>query len=203
MSRNDWGKLLCDLGQDLALIKNKAKMVSIRFEELQRQAESIKISVLSDQLEEQRESLAHRRGFASIARNGKRLRASLGVAAALSILAGMMTKDKSVAVNAGLSSFDGVIKGLGETSWAVCLERNLAIVPRDNITAEGLWVTWKSLKAALAELEVKASGGDQLGSLDSIITRLQKSTKLVRLEVSAVKPITIWTKVESNQSHSS
>jgi len=203
MSANDWGKLLNDLREDLTLIKNKAQMVSLRFEGLRKEAESLKITVLPHQLEEQRKSLAWRRGFTSIARDEKRLRTSFGVATVASILAGIMTKDKLIALNAGLSGFDGVVEGLGETSWAVSLERNLAIAPRANITPEGVWVTWESLKAALAELEREASGGDQLGSLDNIITRLQKSRELVRLNVSVAKPITVWTKVKSNQSDSS
>ena len=203
MSANDWGKLLNDLRQDLALIKNKAQMVSLRFEGLRKEAESLKITVLPHQLEEQRKPLAWRRGFTSIARDEKRLRASFGVATVASILAWIMTKDKFAALNAGLSGFDGVVEGLGETNWAVCLGRNLAVAPRANITPEGFWVTWESLKAALAELEREASGGDQLGSLDNIITKLQKSRELVRLNVSAAKPITVWTKVKSNQSDSS
>jgi len=197
------GKTLNDLRKELTSIQNKAKTVSIRFEELRKEAESFKITVLTHQLEERRGSLARSRGFRSIARDGNSLGASVGLVASGFILAGIITKDKLTALNAALSSFDGVVKGFGETSWAVCLGRNLAIVPRGNITAEGLWVTWKSLKAALVELEREASSGGQLGSLDDIITKLQKSRELVRLEVSAVKPITIWTKVESNQSHSS
>ena len=197
------GKTLNDLRKELTSIQNKAKTVSIRFEELRKEAESFKITVLTHQLEERRGSLARSRGFRSIARDGNSLGASVGLVASGFILAGIITKDKLTALNAALSSFDGVVKGFGETSWAVCLGRNLAIVPRGNITAEGLWVTWKSLKAALVELEREASSGGQLGSLDDIITKLQKSRELVRLEVSAVKPITIWTKVESNQYHSS
>lgn len=195
-SGNDWGKVLKDLRQDLALTEDKAKMVSISFEELRRGAESIKIRVLSHQLEEQRKSLALMRGFTSIARNGKKLRASVGLAAAGFILAGITTKDKFAALSAGLSSFDAVLEGFGETSWAVSLGRNLAIVPRNNITPEGFWVTWGSLKLALAELERQASVGHQLGSLDDIITRLQKSRQLVRLNVPAGKPIAVWTKVK-------
>jgi len=203
MSRNGWGETLNDLRQELTSIQNKAKAVSIRFEELRKEAESFKITVLTHQLEERRGSLACSRGFRSIARDGNSLGASVGLAAAGFILAGIMTKDKFAALNAGLSGFDGVLKGLGETSWAVSLGRDLAIVPRDNITSEEFWVSWESLKAALAELEREASGGDQLGSLDNIITKLQKSRELVRLNVSAAKPITVWTKVKSNQSDSS
>ena len=57
MSRNGWGGTLNDLRQELTSIQNKAKMVSIRFEELHKEAESFKITVLIHQLEERRESL--------------------------------------------------------------------------------------------------------------------------------------------------
>ncbi len=194
--RNDKAQMLNDWQQGLSLIQSQAKMLSVKFEGRLRQAESLKIAAINHQLEKHRKSLARHRGITSIGRDGKRLYAGLGVAVAASLLAGIMTKDKFAAANAGLSGFDGVIQGLGETDWAVSLGRSLTIVPRGSITSERVWVTWDSLKAALVELEGGTLRGDKLGSIDNIISKLQMSKRLVRLNVLTFTPITRWTKVE-------
>jgi hypothetical protein len=91
----------------------------------------------------------------------------------------MITKDGSAAARAGLTGFKGALQGIGETDWAVCLGRNLAIVPRDNITPGQIWVTWDSLKTALRELEERAKSSAHLENLDDIISQLWKSKRLV------------------------
>jgi len=134
---------------------------------------------VAHQLEVRRKSLALGRGFASVTKNKGGLPVALGIAAGASILAGMITKDGSAAARAGLTGFKGALQGIGETDWAVCLGRNLAIVPRDNITPGQIWVTWDSLKTALRELEERAKSSAHLENLDDIISQLWKSKRLV------------------------
>ena len=193
MSSNDWEQTLDELKQEIASIKGRAGTFSMKFEEICRQAESFKIAFLNHRLEAQRRSLARTRGYTSIMRDRKRLGASLGAAAAGLIFGGIITRDKFAAVNAGLSSFDATLQGLGETAWAVSLGKDLRVVPKDNVTSGKTWVTWESLKSALAQLEREASQGVELGSLDSIISRLQKCRELVYLSLLQAKPI--WLKV--------
>ena len=109
--RNDKAQMLNDWQQGLSLIQSQAKMLSVKFENRLRQAESLKIAAINHQLEKHRKSLARHRGTTSIGRDGKRLYAGLGVAVAASLLVGIMTKGKFAAANAGLSGFDGVIQG--------------------------------------------------------------------------------------------
>jgi hypothetical protein len=146
MSSNDWEQTLDELKQEIASIKGRAGTFSTKFEEVRRQAESFKIAFLNHRLEAQRRSLARTRGYTSIMRYGKRLGASLGAAAAGLIFGGIITRDKFAAVNAGLSSFDATLQGLGDTAWAVSLGKDLRPVPKDNITLGKTWVTWESLK---------------------------------------------------------
>ena len=193
MSKKDWEQTLDDLKQGIAAIKGRAGMISVKFEEVRRQAESFKVKVLNHRLEEQRRSLARTRGYTSIMRDRKGLGASLGAAAAGLILAGLISRDKFTALNTGLSSFDATLRGLGETTWAVSLGKDLTVLPRDNITSGKTWVTWGSLKTALAQLEREASQGVALGSLDSIISRLQRRKELVYLGLLEAKPS--WLKV--------
>ena len=48
-------------------------------------------------------------------RDRKKIRTGLAVAAGGLILGGLIVKDKYAALNAGLSGFNGVLQGFGET----------------------------------------------------------------------------------------
>jgi hypothetical protein len=97
------------------------------------------------------------------------------VAAGGFILGGLIAKDKYDALNAGMSGFDGVLQGFGETKWAVSLQKELVVVPYDAITTKGTWVTLESLIAAIHDLKTEALQGKQLGTLDNVIQRLRQS----------------------------
>ena len=181
MSRNDWEKTVNDLRQTIVSIKDAAQMSSVRFKEIRRQTEPLKVSFLVYWLEDQRRSIALSRGYTSVAGDGRKLGASLLSAAGGLILTGAVTRDKFAAMNGGLSSFFATLRGLGDTDWAVSLDKHLTVLPSDNITSEKTWVTWESMKSALSQLEREAQQGACLGSLDSIISRLQTCTELVYL----------------------
>ncbi len=181
MSKSDWEETLNDFKEEIASIKSVAEVFSMKFERIRRQAESFKIAFLNHRLEEQRRSVARTRGYTSIMRDRKRLGASLGLAAVGLIAAAIITRDKFTAINTGLSSFDATLRGLGEATWAVSLGKDLTVLPRDNITVGKIWVTWESLKSALAQLEREALQGAGLGTLDSIISALERRRELVYL----------------------
>jgi len=63
----------------------------------------------------------------------------------LSIVGAVLGEDKDAALNAGLSGFNAVLQGLGETEWAVSLDKELVIVPYNVIPAEGISVTLEAL----------------------------------------------------------
>lgn len=94
-----------------------------------------------------------------------------------SILGGLIAKNKDAALNAGLSGFNGVLQGFGETRWAVSLQRGLVISPCNAIPAKGAWVTLESLIAAIDDLKTEALQGKRLGTLGNIIQRLQQSKR--------------------------
>ncbi len=189
MSKKDWEQTLDGLKQEIASIKGRAGMFSVKFEEVRRQAESFKIKVLIHRLDERRRSLARTRGYTSIIRDSKGLGISLGAAAAGLIFGGIISRDKFAAVGTGLSSFDAAVQGLGETTWAVSLGKDLTILPGDNTTPGKTRVTWGSLKSALAQLEREALRGIALGNLDNVISRLQERKELVYLGLLEAKPI--------------
>ncbi len=189
MPKNDWEQTLDDLKQEIATIKGRAGMLSVKFEEMSRQAESFKVKFLNRRLEERRRSLARIRGYISIMRDGKGLGVSLVVAAAGLVVAGVATKDGLIAISKGASSFGAAVQGLGETSWAVSLGEDLTVLPLDTITSGKAWITWESLQSALAQLEKQASQGVGLGTLDSVISKLQKCRELVYYGLPVAKPI--------------
>jgi hypothetical protein len=181
MIRVGWERRINDLRQEVILIEGRAGKTYNKFKELQRQAECCKVRFLTHQLEEKRKSLTHSRGVAAVVKNGNALMAALGIGAAASILTGMMGNDKFAAGNAGLSGFYGVLQGLGKTDWAICLDGQLEIIPRNNIAVGRVWFTWDSVMAVLNELERAARNGVHLGDVDKIIFEICKSKKLVAI----------------------
>ncbi len=175
MSDNKWAEIIANLKKELACIESSSRDVSRRFEILQRQTEFLKIELLKYSLEKQRTLVARQRGFASLIRDRKKIGTGLAVTAAAFILGGLITKDKAVALNAGLSGFNGVLQGFGETRWAVSLHKELVIVPYNAIHAKGIWITFESLITAINDLTTEALQGKPLGTLDNIIQRLQQS----------------------------
>ncbi len=179
MKATNWENALKDLRHRLDLIQSRAHEDSVRFEELREQIESTKIRFLAYQFDTRRKHLAHSRGLESLAENKKSLPIALGMAAVGSILTGIMTRDGIAAANAGKRGLRGALMRLGETDWAVCLGKHLAVASENHITRDDVWVTWGSLQTALHELEERAKSGAPLGSLYNIISELKKSNKLL------------------------
>ena len=64
------------------------------------------------------------------------MRDSLLVAASSFILRGLLTRDKFGAVTAGMSGFDGMVQGLGESKWCVILGKKISVVPEETISPD-------------------------------------------------------------------
>ena len=175
MTETGWETTIKCLRQQLASIKNRALAASARFEELRRQAEFTKIQSLTYQLEARRKFLAQSRGAASLMKNPNNLLSAGLLAAGLSVLTHMFTKDRLIA---GATGAKEALGRFGETEWVVCLEKDLAVAPWDSVRHGGVWVTWKSLMIVLDELAVRAKD-ESLGNLDNIISELKKSRKLL------------------------
>ena len=175
MSDSRWPQTIAALKKELAWIESSSHGIGSRFEILQREAESLKIEFLKYSLEKQREAIARQRGFDSLIKDRRKIGTGLAAAAGGLILGGLIAKDKYVALNAGLSGFNGVLQGFGETRWAVSLQKELVIAPYDAIPVKGTWVTLESLIAAIHDLETDALQGKQIGTLDNVIQKLQQS----------------------------
>ncbi len=174
MSYDKCAQTIADLKEELAFIGSNSQQVGRHFEILQREAESLKMEFLKYSLEKQRKAVARQRGFALLIRDRKKIGTGLAVAVGGSILGGLLAKDKYAALNAGLSGFNGVLQGFGETRWAVSLQKKLVIVPYNAIPTKGTWVTFESLIAAIHDLQTETLQGRRLGTLNNIIQRLQQ-----------------------------
>jgi hypothetical protein len=185
MLDNRWAKAIADSRKELARIESNSRTLSRRFEMLQLEAESLKVEFLEYSLQKQRTAVARQRGFAFLIRDRKKVRTGLAVSGGAFFIGGLIAKDKDAALNAGLSGFYGVLQELGETRWAVSLQKELVIVPYDAIRTKGMWVTFESLIAAIHDLKTEALQGKRLGTLDDIIERLQQQNrKLVHITLS-------------------
>jgi hypothetical protein len=175
MSDNKWARTIADLQKELGSIENSSRGVSKRFQNLQRQAEFLKIEFLKYSLENQKTAAMRQRGFTFLIKDKKKVKTGLAVAVGSFFLGGLLSKDKDVALTAGLSSFDGLLQGFGETIWAVSLQKALVVVPDSTIPAKGIWVTFESLFSAIDDLKTEALQGKRLGTFDNIIQKLQQS----------------------------
>jgi hypothetical protein len=187
--RSSYGQTLAKRRQQLALIEARAKTVSAQLETQLREAEKLKVVLMKAFIEEQIKTKALHRGMSALLRERKRIRGSMLSAASGLIIGGLITGDNLIALNTGLSSFTESLQKSGYARWFVSLGKRIAVAAVDEIQSSGGWVTWESLKLALEELKERAHGGEELGGLDSIISKLkQGKTKLVHLYLLPVKP---------------
>jgi hypothetical protein len=178
MSKHTLNGILEHLRQELNLTEVKAREIGSRFEVLCRDTESMKVDALQNYLEEQRKSAARDRGIASLIKDRKRVRDSLLVAAGGFILGGLLTRDKLEALTAGMSGFDGMVQGLGESKWCVLLGKKISVVPEETISPQVIWITLASFYKTTEELKKRSLAGEKLGNLDDVISNLTKKPQL-------------------------
>ena len=181
MSKYTLDGILKCLRQELTLNEAKASEIGNRFEVLRRKTESMKVDALQNYLEEQRKFTARDRGIASLIKDRKRVRNSLLVAAGSFILGGLLTRDKFGAITAGISGFDGMVQGFGESKWCVLLGKRILVVPEETISSQftgTTWVTLDSFHKTMEELKKRALAGEKLGNLDDVISKLMKKPRL-------------------------
>lgn len=175
MSKYTLNGILEHLRQELNLTEVKARETGSRFEALRRETESIKVDALQNYLEEQRKSTARDRGIASLIEDRRRVRDSLLVAAGGFILGGLLTRDKFRTLNAGMSGFNGMVQGYGESKWCVLLGKKISVVPEEMISPQVTWITLASFYKTMEGLKRKALTGEKLGTFDDIIAKLKKN----------------------------
>jgi len=162
MGNSNFNKTVDTLGQKLVLIESCAHELPARFQTLRTKAELLKIDILKRGLENRTKSLARQAGFKSIARDGRKLKG------------GFLGRDGPSALAAGMSGFDGALQELGKSKWAVSLDRDLLVVPRNQIAPGRTWVTLESLLLALEELKEKARAGEQFEDLGAIVAEMKQ-----------------------------
>ena len=197
MLDSKWEQTVADLKRGLACIESNSQGLALRLEILQREAEPLKIEFLKYSLEQERKAAARQRGLTSIikGRDTEKMRISVAVAAVASIIGGLTSKDKWVALNDGWVGLNSALEGFGETTWAVSLDRRLSMAPCNAIPAKGAWVTLESLIAAIDKFKMEAVRGKRVGTLGNIIQRLQQSKepiyvgRLIRIQRVVDRPV--------------
>ncbi len=174
MSKYTLNGILEHLTQELNWTAVKASDINSRFEALCRETESIKVDALQNYLEEQKNSAARDIGISSLIKDRKRVHDSLLVAAGGFILGGLLTRNKFGALTAGMSGFDGMVQGFGESKWCVLLGKKISVVPEGTISPEVTWITLASFYKIMEELKKRALSGANLGSIDDVISKLKE-----------------------------
>jgi len=178
MSKHTLSGILEHLRQELNLTAVKASEISSRFEALSRETEFMKVDALQNYLEEQKKSAARDRGVAPLIKDRRKVRNSLLVAACSFVIGGLLTRDKFGALTAGMSGFDGMVQGFGESKWCVLLGKKISVVPEETISPQVTWITLASFYKTLEELKKRALAGEKLGNLDDVISKLTRRPRL-------------------------
>jgi len=172
MSSNSWSRTIADLRKELASTEGEARQIASNIDLLRKDMEALKVEVIYYYLEQQRKTLACSRGFGTLITSRERKRYALLTGVGGFILGGIMGKDLSSAIGAGLTGLESLARGLGETRWYVLLGSKILVVPEKEIKSGASRVTLRDLTVALDKLMRKALAGVKLGSLDDIISKL-------------------------------
>lgn len=180
MEAKHFDKASLILNEQLVSVRGTSRTLTAKFENLSREAEGLKVEILARLLEEKRVSQARQIGLATVKQDGKILGIGLGLAVAGSFLQGVAGKNDSAALAAGISGFNSFLQGLGDSRWAVSLDKQFIVIPNNRVFAGRVWVTWESLHSAMQELKQKALSGEDLGGLDTVTDKLKHGwSKLV------------------------
>jgi len=167
VSKHTINGILEHLRQELILTEVKAREIGSR-------SDIISIDALQGYVEEQKIPTARDKGITSLIKDRKRVRDSLIFAAVSFIFGGLLTRDKFEALSTGMSGFDGMVQGFGETRWCVLIGKKISVVPEGAISAKVPWITLASFYRAIEELKRRALAGDKLGNLNDVISKLMK-----------------------------
>ena len=164
---------LLSLKQELASINNQAITVTGEIKLMVREMESLKPDVIRKRIEDQRKILARQRGFSAFAGDERAKRLGLVIGIGGAFLGGLLSKDPVIALNAGISGFDGLVRGMGETKWYIDLNERISVVPQEKMNARGNCISWENMMADLESMKKNALVGERLGSFDNIITTIR------------------------------
>jgi hypothetical protein len=169
-----WEENLSKLKHELGSIREQASAVIEDIESLIREMEWFKPAYVLKRLEYQREVIARMRGFGIVWHDEQARRLSWLVGLSSAAIGGLISRDPVVALNAGMSGFDGLVRGLGGTRWYVSLGERLLVASEEGAKPRMNWAPWESVTLTLEELKKKALTGEKIGSLNNIVEKLRE-----------------------------
>ncbi len=189
MGGNDWSEAVDDLREKLVAVERRANHVAVQLPPLCRILGSLKVDIVKSKLEKERRHVARVRGVAALQQDERKLGISLGLGVAGLVFGGILGQDG----HSALGALDASLQKFGKSPWAVSLDREMLVVPRDQITAGQVWVTWESFSEAMENLRKKTLAGEQLGDLEAIISELTQDHEIQRYPlISLDRPTEFW-----------
>lgn len=183
MNSDNVVKAADNLRRELTQVKESARGISRQLTTLCNGVRPLEISLLRQVLEKRRESVTLQSGVTSAIRDKRKLGIGLGLAVTATILGGAVGNNKYSALNDGLSALRGTLLGFGKSEWAVSLDAELRVLPRNQISAGCSWVTLESLLQILAQPwdRSEPSSCHCFSSIADVISLIRKRPELVYL----------------------
>ncbi len=172
--KSPWEENLSNLKNELGSVREQASALIKDIESLMREMEWIKPAYVLKRLGYQREVIERMRGFGVVWHYEQVRRLSWLIGLGSAAIGGLVSRDPVMALNAGMSGFDGLIRGLGGTRWYVSLDERLLVVSEDEAKPRMNCAPWESVTLELEELKKKALTGEKIGNLDSIVEKLRE-----------------------------
>ncbi len=178
MSASEWGQVAEELREKMVSIEIRANNVLVQLTGVCRTWESLKVDILEARLEEDRRLAAMAQGVRVLQRDQRKRSIPLRSVAAGLLRGAVVGKSVDSALYHSLAALNSSMEQVGASRWAVSLDRDMLVVPRDQIAAERFWVTWESLTEVLRRLRQKALDGKKLGNLAAIVSELKQDRQL-------------------------
>ncbi len=192
MDGNHLAKALDEIREDLTTAERQANDIAGRLPALRRTWEALKIDILKSTLMKKQRDVARLRGITALKQDKRKIGIGLGLGVAAALLGGVLTKNKYSAASTGLRTVDAFTQGLGQSQWAVSLDRKMLVVPRDRVATGRSWVTLDSLTEAMERLREKALAGEKIGDLEAIVSELRQDCLRLRYVSPAAAEATKW-----------
>ncbi len=168
-----WEEQLISIKNRVSGLRAEATEISGHVEALVRQAEVTKMSMIQVASENRVRWLERNRGLNAIAANEQYQRIGWGLGLASAIIGGIVSKDPILALNAGMSGFDGLTRQMGRSRLYIDLSGRSITVDQEASCTKSCQVSLERFIAIIEMMKKRALAGTRLGNFQDILVEMR------------------------------